>query len=1559
MLTNYTSNQSKLLQELKMPSVFNLYNTRDNSILLPKKEYGVLLLVDRSTNGLKTLSRFNIGKQLRYLYLPKQIQVYNKRFSINRSNFADEISAAKLNVVQMPSALTQSFIVDITPFIAFLFGRFNIYKYNIEAIKFINSTITSLSKSINSNVIKKWILLYVIDDQYFDGPIIDKHLYGYAFLRTFMNNNKQPGALGPNLDDVFLCHVHVSNSGANEVRKIYNKDTPVDFSRVRNMIIRIKPDISIDSSSDDDSEGSSKDESNRTDTDTLPDIEAGRSSGSDNSADSTDSGDKSAGSVDSSSNTQDKINQSPLTPPKGFDDLIDNTARRQIAGLIQYADMDPQMIHRHQAIITKIDDEQYKEDRDIPIVGANEKSADGEPLVNDDNVIMFPFLNSTKEKDSNVSDVTNKAAIADKDTDIHNMLDNVCPMISKDPAKERELHALLYNKISRDPKLAEESLKLFKGKDYKALLVYINEFHQDYKSKIYPVKKEVDRAVLKKLDDWAVDNGYINPVSSDTVLNSDIIGSVVDNNIHRVMSQKQLTWNSMPEQVESYITKLLSDNGFQLISVTMVDKDPPITQIEPTYKSEIRIKVRNTRTRKTQTLTFDVPTLMEGKYHISGGIKWLFPNVIATLPIFVIRPGRVQFRSSYASVTYQHHTTSTRENVSVYVGGINLPLLIWLLLYKSFDDISKDLGFTYKAFESRKEIPDSMPIKLLLSDKKTYLGISITNSTNAKLIKAIAYDLQVLMNKLSKFEDTFDFYMYDKTSEYIQLYANRKNVSYLFDKIKRYTIDKRTEEILKARGIDPDMYTVAIKCADLCINDTDEERLGINNVNIRLMDLIPSQIEKGLHYAISEYKRRVLIDPNANLMVNSSWVINKLREESVLLLYKDGNLTIESAQFTAARLVGPGGFGKVDMVQIKDRNIVADHFGTFDCVDTPEGNPGISLSLTTGFEYDPSQHIFSSVKANNSYKNMFGTPVSQIPFVSSDDGNRAQYGGSQCRQVVPIVLSESPLVGTGMEAYLPNYSSQKFSKRAPVDGTITYIDNRVIIIRDKFNKSYMVDVTPSSLQTGAGKYNALTHTPVVKVGDTVSKNQHLVTNQFIKPVYSSGANVLACFKPHNGFTYDDGIVVSESFAKKYTSLHYQNIDFYVNHVSEIEEWPLMKYHRDGTMKYKTDDTIIKIRQMSFGGFNEQEVIAPTDCEVVDIQVFPANSSFDGMIRDVEQALYSKTNSALINSKLKPLMNSKELIANTGKFEFRKNKLDRTLIRIKLVEYRMIGLGDKLNNRHGNKGVISKILPDDQMPRLPDGRHIDICLNPLGVISRMNIGQLIEIHIGNILDTTRRWLSKNKSDTAKCIDTLCELFTILDGFSDKRLSKKMVAYLKNVPVTTQQRIIDEYIDKGVRMIFPPFQTPNMDSINRAAKLVDAELESNMYIPEYGRTTMHPVTWGILFINKLEHISAIKQNVRSIGPYIQTTMMPAKPGAHRNAIRIGEQDSWAYLAYNGGKEVLKEMFYVNSDVPQIKANIIRQIEEDGSASFNESDYASITSGSSNAFNVYSTVAGLAIK
>lgn len=278
-----------------------------------------------------------------------------------------------------------------------------------------------------------------------------------------------------------------------------------------------------------------------------------------------------------------------------------------------------------------------------------------------------------------------------------------------------------------------------------------------------------------------------------------------------------------------------------------------------------------------------------------------------------------------------------------------------------------------------------------------------------------------------------------------------------------------------------------------------------------------------------------------------------------------------------------------------------------------------------------------------------------------------------------------------------------------------------------------------------------------------------------------------------------------------------------------------------------------------------------------------------------------------------------------------------------------------------KGVVTQILPDNEMPIVPDGRHVDLCLNPMSVISRMNMGQLYEVHVGNVLDTARRWLDKNKNDTDKCVKMLCQLYTLLDGYEDKRLSNSMIANLTNMPRQQQIDVIEQYVSKGIHMVFPPFQSPKLESIQKAADLVGAELESILYLPKYGRKSMYPITWGTLYILKLEHISAIKQNTRTIGKNNIVTSLPAKPGHHSNSIRVGEQDSWAITVYPHGKEFLKEMFLVNSDNPKIKTDIIRQIEETGGSDIDYSKYSEsdLRSGSSRALECFGRVAGLAIK
>lgn len=1189
-----------------------------------------------------------------------------------------------------------------------------------------------------------------------------------------------------------------------------------------------------------------------------------------------------------------------------------------------------------------------------------------EPLknihMNVSNIVKNKLTNGVAKNGTNAGNIVNYPFLMNKNH-TSNTLDQNTLNIAKGIAiqnnrnKPKEVVLAQYSKIknalSKISGLASEINRLLKKKDYVKACVYVNDAVEKYENKIYTEKPKVQTEVLKKLDDWSTKRGYDKPVDLDPIITSNIINNNVASNFHRAMSQKEITWEEMPSQIEELVTPVLADAGFKFLSIAMEDAPPDPRQVEPTYMTYIKIRFQNTRNKKIQTVRFMVFKLFEGKYHISGGIKYLFPNILATLPIFVVSPGKIQLKSNYSAITFEHVITNRKNVVTVVVGGIKIPLLMWLLQLKSFDQICKDFEIECEIVDSTRGIENKSAANIVKLPDKKYMVMNIKSSdlSTKKMAMAIYYDMQSIINKCGMFQLNIP----DNSSSLILKYNGKNNAEYVFSKIRKFFMDARTASLFRSRQIDPDLYNVSKMCFKFSITDIEEDKLGINNVYIRLMDMIPAEIERAFHYALTEYRRKSVVNPDVELSINEGWVINSLRKQSVLLPYKDGNPTIETSQFTSLRLVGPGGFSNTETVQVKDRRIPNSHFGEIDPVDTPEGNPGAMIHLTSGFEYDPDKKVFTEPEKSDKYHNMFSSSASMIPFISHDDGNRAQFGCGQTRQVVPIVGSESPLVATGMECYLPAYASDKFIKKAKRNGTVLYSDSKIIIVKYDDGTVEKIDIRPDDLTTGSGKSNGLIHTPVFKVGDRFKAFQNLVMNSFMHGnAYSSGLNVLAAFKTEEGYSYEDGVVVSESFAKRTVSTHYDTIDIMVDSPNEIVVFPTMKNIENGRIAYEAGEVIVKVATSIFGGVQENSVVAPTHCEVVDIKIYPAKENFVPMVKEVDKLLNGASNTALRQAGLKPLTNINSIIENVGKFKFRKNDLQKTLIRIVCIEYRMSGLGDKLNNRHGNKGVITKIEPDDMMPVVPDGRHVDICFNPLGIIGRMNMGQIYEMHVSNVLDTARRKLDSMSLENARSM--LCQLYTLLDGTKDKRISKQIVEHLNSMNNNELQRSIDYLKKNGIRMIFPAYESPKMDQIDQAAKLVGAEFESKLYLPRYKRYTINKCTWGMIFVNKLEHISSIKQNTRSVGKSILTTMMPGKPGNHRNAIRIGELDTWGLLAYDANT-VIKEFFEVNGDNPRVKNQVIRDIENDGTASIDK--YADIgISGSGSAFSVYTTVAGLKV-
>ena len=1540
---------------------FKLYSSLDTGFIATSKNHVIMLLVEGMPSGYSYIPKFRFGPGIRIVYVPKSVKLRGRTVTANIRAARDMImgGGSSIYIVAQTAPKETSFVMDLTTNFAYLHKQCVSLKYVDVSLEFLSSTVNRL-KSINPSLSTS--LVYVMDTSTLQPNTVDKELYGYFIIRALLDKQKTNGLP---VDRVFLTSLQDKDTS---FRLIYHREVePLgNYNRVKGMIMNVKPDlvftddpinyltqtaknavVSMLASKTEPVDSKTEPVDSKKTTSAQQKIEAERKNTlmsatyvpTDVAADilvkNTTSGKRASLDTETVSTlgkkivAQSKQHMVATTKPQGA------RSTKKVRAVMPETKSDTQV----QSVVAKTDKLITKQPHIRKEIAPEEqKSIKDMPFLHDPDSLRF-------QKDSINEDSARLIA-----SYVAHILP---PSMASTKETQTTFERDFYKALCHMPDDAVTAYQLYIEKDSMRLIVHATDMIKKYHNKIYPSDIKVDEKVLERMDKWSEDHHLVGAASVDPILTKDVLDKYVATNLHRVMAQKQLTWENMSKQIEHGCSRVLADAGFTLLSCVIEDKPADPRHIEPSYMSEIKLRIKNNTTKQIKTLKYVIPTLFEGKYHIQGGIKWLFPAIIATMPIFTIKPGKVQFKTNYAAMTFDYGVHFKKQSLFVYIGGMKIPIILLMMQFKSLNALFDEHGISSQIVDTKRQIPDKCPYVIRLPDGKFLVITNIRADTYA-FASILLNGLQLTINALSD-GDSIDM----DAPEYgkmLMRYTKYDNAPYIISKIKRYMVDTNAAELLKARGINADLYNIITICSNLAINEIKEDKMGIKNIVIRLMDLIPAEVEKALHYSVTEYKRRSKIDPSIELVTNEGWVINSLREHTALLPYKDGNPSIESAHATAVRIVGPGGFNKIDSVQIKDRNIVPSHFGQLDPMDTAEGNPGIQLYMSAGFEYDPEHRIFTEIEPNDASVNMFGSTAGQIPFVSCNDGNRVMFGCSQCRQVVPINESEPPLCMTGMETCLPNYASTTFTKKAKDDGVAEYVDENVIIVKYKNGTTEAMNIRPSELQTGSGKHSALTHTPTVKTGDNITAGQHLITNQFIKPFYASGKNVLACYKPHDGFTFEDGIIVSQTFAKQYVSVHYEEIDVLVDSPTEIKEFPTMKFERDGHLRYAEGERIVVTMANMFGGYQEHVVAAPTACTVVDIEVFPANESFVPLVDFTTNMFYKATNDALKQRNLPLQRDSKRYTENVGKFEFRKKRLIKTLIRIKLVEKRSISEGDKLNNRHGNKGVITAIYDDDKMPKLPDGRIINIIFNPLGVISRMNLGQLYEIHVGNVIMATVAKIKQLPDNEAR--DLLCKVYTLIDGYTDKRLSSDLCARLRSFSGAQLKDAMDYIRTHGFRMIYPPFRVPDIKQIQEAAKLVGTELESKLMIPGVGYTAT-PVTWGYLFVNKLEHMSDIKRKTRSVGPYMNTTLEP-KRGGKTGGLRLGEMDVYSFLAYDA-KTLLRDFFMVNGDNPTLKNKVLYDIMDKGEASIEDLVDTKDTQnnvGAKFAFDMYMTVCGLKV-
>ncbi len=649
-------------------------------------------------------------------------------------------------------------------------------------------------------------------------------------------------------------------------------------------------------------------------------------------------------------------------------------------------------------------------------------------------------------------------------------------------------------------------------------------------------------------------------------------------------------------------------------------------------------------------------------------------------------------------------------------------------------------------------------------------------------------------------------------------------------------------------------------------------------------------------------------------------------------------------------------------------------------------------------------------------KQVVSVAASLIPFLEHDDANRALMGSNMQKQAVPTVISEKPLVGTGMERSVARDSGVcVIAKRG---GVVDRVDaGRVVIRVDEKEidvEEVGVDIYNLTKFTKSNQNTCINQKPLVKTGDKVSKGDVLADGSSIDMgELALGQNMRIAFMPWNGYNYEDSILVSERVVKedRFTSIHIQELtciardtkmgpEEVTSDIPNVGEGALSKLDDSGIVyigaEVSAGDILVgkvspkgetqltpeeKLLRAIFGekasDVKDSSLRVPTSVKgtVIDVQVYTRDGvekderaraveaaqlvqirkDLDDEFRIVEIATQERLKRVLVKNKVANAPSlakgsvldvdyldnlafedwfkirmqddniNDQIDSASDQLSHKRNDLDALyedkrskiesgddlapgvlkIVKVNLAIKRRIQPGDKMAGRHGNKGVISVIMPVEDMPYDENGEPVDIVLNPLGVPSRMNVGQVLETHLGwaahgigkkvNTMLEEQVSMSKLRAFLEEVYNRVGESKVDLKSLSDKELLELASNLTGGLPVST-----------------PAFNGAEEDEIKKMLSLAD--------MPSAGQTTLYdgrtgdqfdrPVTVGYMYMLKLNHLVDDKMHARSTGSYSLVTQQPLGGKAQFGGQRFGEMEVWALEAY-GAAYTLQEMLTVKSD------------------------------------------------
>ena len=513
-------------------------------------------------------------------------------------------------------------------------------------------------------------------------------------------------------------------------------------------------------------------------------------------------------------------------------------------------------------------------------------------------------------------------------------------------------------------------------------------------------------------------------------------------------------------------------------------------------------------------------------------------------------------------------------------------------------------------------------------------------------------------------------------------------------------------------------------------------------------------------------------------------------------------------------------------------------------------------------------------------RQMTSVATSLIPFLEHDEGHRALLGSNMQRQAVPLLRPTAPLVGTGIEHRIAVDSGEILVAQRP--GVVDYVDGQTIIILNDEGEydEYLIPKFQRSNQSGC-----INHRPLVRKGDEVQAGDVLADGPSCDGgELALGQNLMVAYMPWEGYNYEDAIIVSERVVSEdlLTSIHISEyeVDARDTKLGPEEITREIPNISDDMISDLDADGIIRVGAEVFPG------------DVLVGKVTPKGETELTAEERLLRAIFGEKAREVRDTSLKVPHGSGGRVIGIHRFS-RENGDElapgvNELVRIYVAQKRKVQQGDKLSGRHGNKGVISRVLPVEDMPYLADGTPIDVILNPLGVPSRMNVGQLLENHLG----WAAKWGWSDAEETDEVVEGPMFVATpVFDGATEKEISDAIEHANRNLININHAKYGDMARDELV------------PQLSRTGK-------TWLYDGRTGEKFREPITVGQTYILKLGHMVDDKIHARSTGPYSLITQQPLGGKAQFGGQRFGEMEVWALYAY-GASNVLQEILTVKSD------------------------------------------------